>query len=110
MKANDEPRVLIGDTKVYALPNSLDDLKGPDHGTVFLRHSVWWAASDGHINIDTVGGIRLAYRAVINEGLEEDFVSILNPTLLKKVWKNLSVARRAQQLWEERFPERASSD
>lgn len=98
-------RTLIGDVKPYELPQSLDELHGPDHGTVHLRHSVRWATGDGSVSVDTLGGIRLAYRAVIEEGHVEDQAAVLNPARLAQVWNELTLARRARELWEERFPE-----
>lgn len=102
-------RALFGETKNYELPGSLAELHGPEHGTVQLRHSVRWAPGDGKVSIDTLGGTRLAYRAVIEEGHIEDQVSVLNLTRLTQVWNELTLARRARQLWEDRFPELQSA-
>lgn len=62
-----------------------------------------WAPGDGNVNIDTLGGIRLAYRAVIEEGSVEDQEAVLNLTRLDQVWNALTLACRVRQLWEERF-------
>jgi hypothetical protein len=104
-----EHRTLVGDIKPYELPESLDELHGPDHGSVSLRHSVRWAPGDGSVSLDTLGGIRIAYRAVIEEGRVEDQVAVLNAARLVQVWNELTLARRARQLWEDRFPELCSA-
>lgn len=100
-----EQRVFFRDIKPYAVPESLEDLRGPAGGVVELPHSVLWAPGDGRVDLDVEGGIGLAYRAVVAEGTVEDQVRIVNRDRLITVWSELLLPRRARELWEARFPE-----
>ena len=98
-------RVYFRDVKPYEVPESLDDLRGPDGGTVELRHSVLWAPGSGRVDLDEPGGLGLAYRAVLSEGTVADQIAVLNRDRLIEVWNDLLLPRRARRLWEDRFSE-----
>ena len=100
-----DARVFFRDVKPYALPESLDDLKGPPGGVVDLPHTVLWAPGGGRVDLDEEGGVGLAYRAVVAEGTVADQVAILNQDRLIAVWPVLLLPRRARAMWEARFPE-----
>lgn len=105
-----EGRVYLRDVKPYAIVDNLDQLRGPVSGTVELSHSVLWAPGGPDVDLDEPGGIGLAYRAVLNEGIVEDLEQILNRDRLVDVWPDLMLGRRVREMWESRFPElRASS-
>ncbi|SPT53653.1 Uncharacterised protein [Actinomyces bovis] len=99
-----ERRVFFRDVRPYAVPESLEDLKGPVGGVVELPHAVLWAPGDGRVDLDEEGGVGLAYRAVIAEGTVADQVAILNRDLLLAAWPELLLPRRVRALWEARFP------
>jgi hypothetical protein len=104
-----ESRVFFRDVKPYAVVESLDQLRGPAGGTVELSHSVLWAPGGGRVDLDRPGELRLAYRAVLNEGTVEDLVHVLNRDRLVAVWPELLLPFRVLEMWESRFPELRSS-
>jgi hypothetical protein len=102
-------RVFFRDVKPYAIVDSLDQLRGPARGTVELSHSVLWAPVGGLVDLDRPGVLRMAYRAVLNEGTVEDLVRVINPDVLIAVWPELLLPLRVLAMWESRFPELRSS-
>ncbi|PLS30177.1 transcriptional regulator [Bifidobacterium margollesii] len=102
------PRVRLRDIKPYRLPGSLDELRGPAHGRIRLRHAVRWAPGDGIVDLDEPGGVRMAYQALIAEGGETDQREGINAGLLVGSWPDLNLDPRVRRLWEERFPELAA--
>lgn len=100
-----DPRMFFRDVKPYAVPDSLQSLRGPSGGMVELRHAVSWAPGGGLVDLDEPGGIGFAYRAVLSEGTVEDQVDVLHPRRLREVWRDLLLPVRVRELWEERFPE-----
>lgn len=100
-----DTKVRFRDIKPYYAPDSLADLHGPYSGKIKLRLSVLWAPGDGVVDISDEGGLHLAYRALLAEGLVKDQVEGLNARRLKEEWPNLRMDRRVRQLWEGRFPE-----
>ena len=103
--SDSDPRVFLRDVKPYEVPESLDQLHGPAHGVVVLRHSVLWSPGGGEVDLDEPGGVNLAYRAVIAEGKVEDQIQVLNRRKLIEVWGELLLPRRTRLMWEQRFPE-----
>jgi hypothetical protein len=102
-------RVFFRDVKPYAIVDRLDQLRGPASGTVGLSHSVLWAPGGGLVDLDRPGALRMAYRAVLNEGTVEDLVQVLNRDVLIAVWPELLLPLRVLAMWESRFPELRSS-
>ena len=102
-------RVYFRDVKPYAIVDRLDQLRGPAGGTVELSHSVLWAPGGGLVDLDRPGPLRMAYRAVLNEGTVEDLVRVLNRDVLIAVWPDLLLPLRVLAMWESRFPELRSS-
>jgi hypothetical protein len=100
-----QERVFFRDVKPYYAPDSLDELDGPTGGVVELSKSVLWAPGGGQVDLDEPGGVELAYRAVLAEGLVADQVAVLNRERLIEVWPQLMLPRRVRELWEGRFPE-----
>lgn len=100
-----EGRVHFRDVKPYAVVDYLDQLRGPADGVVELSHSVLWAPGNGRVNLDRPGELRLAYRAVLNEGTVDDLEQVLNRDRLVDVWPELLLPFRVLELWESRFPE-----
>jgi hypothetical protein len=105
----DGERVFFRDVKPYAIVDRLDQLRGPAGGTVDLSHSVLWAPGGGLVDLDRPGALRMAYRAVLNEGTVEELVRVLNRDVLIAVWPQLLLPLRVLTMWESRFPELRSS-
>lgn len=98
-------RVYFRDVKPYAVVGSLDRLRGPAGGVIVLPHSVLWAPGGGQVDLDRPGELRMAYRAVLNEGTVSDLEMVLNRDRLVRVWSELLLPLRVIELWESRFPE-----
>ncbi|MEL4183535.1 hypothetical protein MTQ17_09870 [Corynebacterium bovis] len=104
----DHGRVLYRTTKAYAVPDSLDDLRGPDGGLYDVPQSIHWAKRGGStVDLSTRGGRSIAYGAALGEGTLEDVCAIINKDHLIEEWVTIPKAIRTQQLWERRFPELA---
>lgn len=97
-------RVLYRDLIPYETPESLDQLRGPRHGTIRLPLHIHWGP-DPAADLDTPGGREKAYASIIQEGRSIDQTELLNRDLLLEIWPDLWVARRCRQLWEAKFPE-----
>lgn len=93
------------DVKPYAVVEDLAQLRGPAGGMIELSHSVLWAPGGGRVNLDAAGELRMAYRAVLNEGTVKDLKGVLNRDRLVAVWPELLLPLRVLELWESRFPE-----
>ncbi len=100
-----EERVFFRDVKPYAVVDTLAALRGPAGGMVRLPHWVLWTPGGQDVDLDTPGGVGLAYRAVLAEGSVDDIVRVVNRDRLIQVWDTLLLPRRVRSLWEARFAE-----
>jgi hypothetical protein len=90
------------------LPESLDDLSGPGHGTIGLPLHVAWSGQT-EFNIDLPKPCMHLYRIVLAEGQRADVAAYLSRDLLVRQWpvlRNL-VSRTVRKVWEAAFPELA---
>ena len=90
------------------LPETLDDLVGPAHGTVQLPLHVAWSGQTA-FNLELPKACMHMYRIVLAEGQRGDVAAYLNRDLLLRQWpvlRNL-VSRTVQKVWEAGFPELA---
>jgi hypothetical protein len=90
------------------LPRSLDDLTGPDHGTIQLPLHVAWSG----LTAFDVGLLRPRvhmYRIVLAEGQRDDLITYINRDLLIRQWSVLRtlISRTVRDVWESAFPELA---
>lgn len=97
-------RVFFRDVKPYFVPAGWDQLRGPDHGTIELPHDVRWQ-HDRTVDLETAGGRRLAYKALLEEGTADQQAELLNARLLLELWNDLVLPPRVRSLWEDRFPQ-----
>ncbi|GHB66541.1 hypothetical protein GCM10010331_63170 [Streptomyces xanthochromogenes] len=88
------------------LPARLEDLAGPDHGTVELPLHVVWS---GRCSYDLAGlKSRMGlYRTVLAEGQYQDLIDFLNRDSLIAQWPVLRtlISRPIRYVWEAAFPE-----
>ena len=101
-------RVFYQDIKPYDTPASLDDLRGPAHGTISLPVNVYWGP-DPDVDLDSAAGLTQAYQAVLREGRTIDQEQILNRDRLLEIWDELLLPGRVRSLWEGKFAELATS-
>ena len=90
------------------LPETLDDLAGPAHGTVQLPLHVAWSGQTA-FNLDLPKACMHMYRIVLAEGQRGDVAAYLNRDLLLGQWpvlRNL-VSRTVRKVWEAGFPDLA---
>ena len=90
------------------LPDTLDDLAGPRHGTVQLPLHVAWSGQTA-FNLDLPKACMHMYRIVLAEGQGVDVAAYLNRDLLVRQWpilRNL-ISRTVRKVWEATFPELA---
>lgn len=90
------------------LPRSLDDLAGPERGTVQLPLHIAWSGLTA-FDVERPPLCISMYHIVLTEGLREDLVTFINPRLLTGYWPILSkvVGRVIRDVWESAFPELA---
>lgn len=88
------------------LPESLDDLTGPDRGIVQLPLHVAWSGQT-EFNLGLPKACMHMYRIVLAEGQRADVAAYLSRDLLVRQWpvlRNL-VGRTVRKVWEAAFPE-----
>ena len=90
------------------LPETLDDLVGPGHGSIQLPLHVAWSGQTA-FDLDLPKACMHMYRIVLAEGQRGDVATYLNRDLLVRQWpilRNL-VGRTVRKVWEATFPELA---
>ena len=91
--------------RVYALPESLDELVGPISGTVTLPRHIDWGPPYAYDLADEAD-LLLMYERVIREAQSPaDLQSHLNAGLLRRHWSDLFLPAPARVAWQARFPE-----
>ena len=88
------------------LPETLDDLTGPTHGTVQLPAHIAWSGLTA-FDVSRPPLCASMYQVVLTEGLREDLAAYLNRSLLIDHWATLRsvVGRVIREVWEGAFPE-----
>ncbi|OLT55288.1 hypothetical protein BJF89_16080 [Corynebacterium sp. CNJ-954] len=96
----------FGLRKCYAIPGSLDELRGPFDGMILLPQSIHWAKKGGStVDLSTPGGRSIAYGAALGEGTLEQVCAIVNRDHLLGDWVAIPKSIRMTALWESRFDE-----
>ncbi len=93
--------------RIYALPESLDELVGPTSGSVTLPRHIDWGP---HYEYDLADAadLLLMYERVIREAqTPADLRSHLNVGLLRRHWMDLFLPSPTRTAWQDRFPELA---
>lgn len=88
------------------LPESLDDLTGPDHGTIQLPLHIAWSGLTA-FEVDRPKRCMTMYHIVLTEGQRDDLTAYINRRLLISHWPVLRklVGRIVREVWESSFPE-----
>jgi hypothetical protein len=92
----------------YAVAESLEELCGPDEGTLELPRELVWSGRR-QFDLDDDYDRSAAYKIILEEGREEHFRRFLNGRLLRRYWLQILPARQVRALWERRFPELRSA-
>ena len=99
-------RYHFADFKPYAVPDSLDELHGPDHGVITLPLTVYWGPITGGFDLADPSHVITAYSNLISNGDVDIQRELLNRELLIHYWRDLHLDfRRVRPLWEQRFKE-----
>ncbi|MFI1829565.1 hypothetical protein ACH41E_24445 [Streptomyces sp. NPDC020412] len=87
------------------LPESLEALAGPEHGTVTLPLHVVWSGLRAY-DLDRPRSRMSLYRTVLAEGQHDDLVAFLDADLLASQWPVLRtlISRNVRDVWESAFP------
>ncbi|WP_369364361.1 hypothetical protein AB5L52_14495 [Streptomyces sp. CG4] len=91
--------------RIYALPESLDELVGPTSGTVTLPRHIDWGP---HYEYDLAdeADLLLMYERVIREAqTAADLRAYLSADLLRRHWADLFLPAPVRASWQARFPE-----
>lgn len=88
------------------LPSSLNELTGPEHGTVELPLHIAWSGLRA-LDLDLPRQRMSLYRTVLAEGMRDDLCHFLNRDILLELWPVLHklISRAIKDVWEEAFPE-----
>lgn len=100
-----EQGVRFGDTKIFAVPESMDDLRGPAEGPVTLSAWVYWAPGDSTFDVGTPLGAEMAYTAVLSEVDACEICQVVNADRLREVWTDLILPTRCHERWVQAFPD-----
>jgi hypothetical protein len=89
----------------FVLPGSLDDLRGPQMGTVVLPNRLLWNPSRP-FDLSDDARLRSMIRIVLREARSwEDLRDYLDRDALVRLWPTLGLPERIRSAWEGRFPE-----
>ena len=88
------------------LPRSLDDLTGPNQGTIQLPLHVAWSGLTA-FDVSLPKRCMSMYHIVLTEGQRDDLTAYVNRQLLVSYWPVLRrlVGRIIRDVWESAFPE-----
>jgi hypothetical protein len=88
------------------LPDSLDALAGPDHGTIQLPLHIAWSGLTA-FDVDRPPLRMSMYHIVLTEGLRDDLTAYLNRQYLISQWPVLRtiLSPPVRRAWESAFPE-----
>ncbi|MEU5305897.1 hypothetical protein ACH4YO_39210 [Streptomyces noursei] len=91
---------------VERLPDQLEDLAGPAHGTVDLPLHVVWSGRRSY-GLEQLRSRMSLYRTVLAEGQRQDLITYLNRDLLIAQWPVLRtlISRPLRDAWESTFAE-----
>jgi len=86
-----------------AVPESLDDLKGPSAGVVELPITLFWSRPDRTFDLDDRHQAIDMYLAVLDRGSVDELARYLNGELLVELWPDLRLTRAKRLPWQARF-------
>lgn len=88
------------------LPDTLEDLAGPEHGPIELPLHIVWSGLRTY-DLDRPRQRMSLYRTVLAEGQRDDIIRFLNRRLLLAQWPVMKtmISRHVREAWEAAFPE-----
>lgn len=96
------------EARVYAVPESLEELDGPTEGVVRLPRSLDWGPAYEYVLADGAD-LAVMYERVLREARSsEDLRAFLDGGTLWRLWGRLVLPAPVRVVWERRFPELAA--
>lgn len=93
------------EARLYAVPESLEDLGGPTEGAVRLPRHLDWGPVYAY-ELTDAADVAVMYERVIREAQSpEDLQTYLDGSTLRRLWGQLVLPAPVRVLWEGRFPE-----
>lgn len=90
----------------FAIPNALNELRGPYSGPIVIPRSVYWATPDPIvIEASNDADLKMFYPETLGVARYKDLIQIINKEHLIRLWPNLIWDRVIRQAWESKFPE-----
>jgi hypothetical protein len=102
-------RPSYGTRRPYAVPEALNDLRGPAAGLVELPSAVAWTGRRTY-DLGVRADLVVMYERVIVEAPTVEVLdSLIDRGKLLSVWAILYLPQHVRQLWQSRFPQLASA-
>lgn len=99
-------RPRMADLRPFAVPSTLDELRGRADAVFELPLDVYWGPRRPPFDMTVPADVRRAYSEIISHGDPELQDRLLNRELLVEHWPELYLDRRnVRPTWEMRFPE-----
>ena len=96
------------DQRHYAVPTSLEELRGPTRGSVRLDPWLDWSGNPEY-DLSDEGDLLVMYQTVLNEAVSpDDLRRWLDRPTLRRLWSTLWLPPRLRAAWEERFRDLSS--
>ncbi|MDR0990661.1 MAG: hypothetical protein LBL92_04795 [Propionibacteriaceae bacterium] len=100
MRYDDMPPYLPG----WAVIDDLNDLRGPDYGTVHLPIELYWGAKPD-FDLDQPDQRRPYLQAVLREAPDETYLArFINRTVLEHDWHRLRLPESLRRAWNNAHP------
>lgn len=87
----------------YAVPGTLDDLRGPTSGVVRVRAYID-TSQDPTYDLGAEGDLLALYSRVVRAGSVDDQCALLDRATLERLWPDLDLPARCRTVWVHRFP------
>ncbi|MEV0901071.1 hypothetical protein [Actinoplanes sp. NPDC049802] len=93
-------------SRAPAVPDRIDDLHGNSLGMLEVPHHMACGhASRRRYDLEDPVQLRHAYEKVLCEAVEcGEVADLINPMMLRRVWRDLHLPSRVREAWESRHP------
>lgn len=102
-----EQLIRFRDLKPYYTVDSLDDLEGPEHGTITLPVTIFWSSPDPTFDVDIAALRRQSYSALLSNAGTAQLRTFISRRRLLEDWASISLDQRIVDLWNSRHPQLA---
>jgi hypothetical protein len=98
-------RFSITDSKVYPIPDGLDDLKGPGRGRIQLGLMLYWGPEKPlGFDLSDPSDVITAYSNILANATIDDCSRLVNKDLLIRYWSRLHIDRtHIRSVWDKKF-------